>query len=240
MFNDVLTVAGPGMDKYGQKLSVTGSSLSWTDFPKTSGDDSIVRTHDKPFSETGGLKLLKGNVGRSVMKTSAIPEDKYIIEGPAMIFDSQEELLEAFDQGKLERDFIAVVRFQGPKANGMPELHKLTPPLSVLQNKGFKVAIVTDGRMSGASGKVPAAIHMSPEAALGGAIAKIREGDMLRINATVGSLNVLVDEDTWFERKVETLSENKKQNNSHGMGRELFGALRKNVLTAEEGAVTWI
>jgi len=145
MFNDVLTVAGPGMDKYGQKLSVTGSSLSWTDFPKTSGDDSIVRTHDKPFSETGGLKLLKGNVGRSVMKTSAIPEDKYIIEGPAMIFDSQEELLEAFDQGKLERDFIAVVRFQGPKANGMPELHKLTPPLSVLQNKGFKVAIVTDG-----------------------------------------------------------------------------------------------
>ena len=199
-----------------------------------------MRTHDKPFSETGGLKLLKGNVGRSVMKTSAIPEDKYIIEGPAMIFDSQEELLEAFDQGKLERDFIAVVRFQGPKANGMPELHKLTPPLSVLQNKGFKVAIVTDGRMSGASGKVPAAIHMSPEAALGGAIAKIREGDMLRINATVGSLNVLVDEDTWFERKVETLSENKKQNNSHGMGRELFGALRKNVLTAEEGAVTWI
>ena len=159
------------------------------------------------------LKLLKGNVGRSVMKTSAIPEDKYIIEGPAMIFDSQEELLEAFDEGKLEKDFIAVVRFQGPKANGMPELHKLTPPLSVLQNKGFKVAIVTDGRMSGASGKVPAAIHMSPEAALGGAIAKIRDGDMLRINATVGSLNVLVDEDTWFERKVETLSENKKQNN---------------------------
>lgn len=240
MFNDVLTVAGLGMEKYGQKLSVTGSSLSWTDFPKTSGDDSIVRTHDKPFSETGGLKLLKGNVGRSVMKTSAIPEDKYIIEGPAMIFDSQEKLLEAFDEGKLEKDFIAVVRFQGPKANGMPELHKLTPPLSVLQNKGFKVAIVTDGRMSGASGKVPAAIHMSPEAALGGAIAKIREGDMLRINATVGSLNVLVDEDTWFERKVETLSENKKQNNSHGMGRELFGALRKNVLTAEEGAVTWI
>ena len=240
MFKDVLTVSGYGMEKYGQKLSVEGKSLSWTNFPKTSGDDSIVRTHDKPFSETGGLKLLKGNVGRSVMKISAIPEDKNIIEGPAMIFDSQEELLEAFDEGKLEKDFIAVVRFQGPKANGMPELHKLTPPLSVLQNKGFRVAIVTDGRMSGASGKVPAAIHMSPEAALGGAIAKIREGDMVRINATVGSLNVLVDEDTWFERKVETLSENKKQNNSHGMGRELFGALRKNVLTAEEGAVTWI
>jgi len=240
MFDDVLTVSGQGMEKYGQKLSVKENKISWSKFSKNSGDDSIIRTHDNPFSSTGGLKLLKGNVGRSVMKTSAIPEEKHIIEGPAMIFDSQEELLEAFDEGKLEKDFIAVVRFQGPKANGMPELHKLTPPLSVLQNKGFKVAIVTDGRMSGASGKVPAAIHMSPEAALGGAIAKIKEGDMIRINAIVGSLNVLVDEDTWYERKIETLSESKKHNNAHGMGRELFGALRKNVLTAEEGAVTWI
>ena len=240
MFDDVLTVCGQGMEKYGQKLSVKENKISWSKFSKNSGDDSIIRTHDNPFSSTGGLKLLKGNVGRSVMKTSAIPEEKHIIEGPAMIFDSQEELLEAFDEGRLEKDFIAVVRFQGPKANGMPELHKLTPPLSVLQNKGFKVAIVTDGRMSGASGKVPAAIHMSPEAALGGAIAKIKEGDMIRINAIVGSLNVLVDEDTWYERKIETLSESKKHNNAHGMGRELFGALRKNVLTAEEGAVTWI
>ena len=240
MFDDVLTVSGQGMEKYGQRLSVKENKISWSKFSKNSGDDSIIRTHDNPFSLTGGLKLLKGNVGRSVMKTSAIPEEKHIIEGPAMIFDSQEELLEAFDEGKLEKDFIAVVRFQGPKANGMPELHKLTPPLSVLQNKGFKVAIVTDGRMSGASGKVPAAIHMSPEAALGGAIAKIKEGDMIRINAIVGSLNVLVDEDTWYERKIETLSESKKHNNAHGMGRELFGALRKNVLTAEEGAVTWI
>ena len=240
MFDDVLTVCGQGMEKYGQKLSVIEKKISWSKFPKNSGDDSIIRTHDNPFSSTGGLKLLKGNVGRSVMKTSAIPEEKHIIEGPAMIFDSQEELLEAFDEGKLEKDFIAVVRFQVPKANGMPELHKLTPPLSVLQNKGFKVAIVTDGRMSGASGKVPAAIHMSPEAALGGAIAKIKEGDMIRINAIVGSLNVLVDEDTWYERKIETLSESKKHSNAHDMGRELFGALRKNVLTAEEGAVTWI
>lgn len=240
MFEDVLSVDGPGMEKYGQKLSFNDGHLIWEDFPKDSDDDSIVRTHASPFSQTGGLKLLKGNIGRSVMKTSAIPEDKYILEGPAMIFDSQEELLEAFDNGKLEKDFIAVVRFQGPKANGMPELHKLTPPMSVLQNKGFKVAIVTDGRMSGASGKVPAAIHMSPEAALGGAISKIREGDMIRINAVVGSLNVLVDEDTWHERKIETLSDAKKINNAHGMGRELFGAFRKNVLTAEEGAVTWI
>ena len=240
MFNDVLTVYGDSMEKYGQKLSSKDTKLSWEKFGNDSYDDSIVRTYKKPFSETGGLKLLKGNVGRSVMKISAIPEEKHIIEGPAIIFDSQEELLTAFDSGSLEKDFIAVVRFQGPKANGMPELHKLTPPMSILQNKGFKVAIVTDGRMSGASGKVPAAIHMSPEAALGGSIAKIKEGDMLRINATVGSLNVLVDEDTWFERKVEVLSENKKYTNAHGMGRELFGAMRKNVLTAEEGAVTWI
>lgn len=239
MFNDVLTVYGDSMEKYGQKLSSKDTKLSWEKFGNDSSDDSIVRTYKKPFSETGGLKLLKGNVGRSVMKISAIPEEKHIIEGPAIIFDSQEELLTAFDSGSLEKDFIAVVRFQGPKANGMPELHKLTPPMSILQNKGFKVAIVTDGRMSGASGKVPAAIHMSPEAALGGSIAKIKEGDMLRINATVGSLNVLVDEDTWFERKVEVLSENKKYTNAHGMGRELFGAMRKNVLTAEEGAVTW-
>ena len=239
MFNDVLTVYGDSMEKYGQKLSSKDTKLSWEKFGNDSSDDSIVRTYKKPFSETGGLKLLKGNIGRSVMKISAIPEEKHIIEGPAIIFDSQEELLTAFDSGSLEKDFIAVVRFQGPKANGMPELHKLTPPMSILQNKGFKVAIVTDGRMSGASGKVPAAIHMSPEAALGGSIAKIKEGDMLRINATVGSLNVLVDEDTWFERKVEVLSENKKYTNAHGMGRELFGAMRKNVLTAEEGAVTW-
>lgn len=239
MFNDVLTVYGDSMEKYGQKLSSKDTKLSWEKFGNDSSDDSIVRTYKKPFSETGGLKLLKGNVGRSVMKISAIPKEKHIIEGPAIIFDSQEELLTAFDSGSLEKDFIAVVRFQGPKANGMPELHKLTPPMSILQNKGFKVAIVTDGRMSGASGKVPAAIHMSPEAALGGSIAKIKEGDMLRINATVGSLNVLVDEDTWFERKVEVLSENKKYTNAHGMGRELFGAMRKNVLTAEEGAVTW-
>jgi phosphogluconate dehydratase len=239
MFNDVMTVNGPGMERYGQKLFSEDGKLCWKNFSKKSEDDSIVRTHESPFSPTGGLKLLKGNIGRSVMKTSAIPEDKYIIEAPAMIFDSQEELLDSFDNGNLEKDFIAVVRFQGPKANGMPELHKLTPPMSILQNKGFKVAIVTDGRMSGASGKVPAAIHMSPEAALGGAISKIREGDMVRINAVVGSLNVLVDEDTWHERKVEVLSEAKKINNAHGMGRELFGAFRKNVLTAEEGAVTW-
>ena len=130
-----------------------------------------MRKASKPFSASGGLRLLQGNLGRSIIKSSAVPEDRYIIEAPAIVFDAQEELLEAFKRGELEKDFVAVVRFQGPKANGMPELHKLTPPLSVLQEKGFKVAIVTDGRMSGASGKVPAAIHLSPEASAGGAIA---------------------------------------------------------------------
>ena len=135
---------------------------------------------------------------------------------------------------------MAVVRFQGPKANGMPELHKLTPPLAVLQNKGFVVALVTDGRMSGASGKIPAAIHLSPESSAGGAIAKIRDGDIIRLNATVGTLNVLVDEDTWAEREAVELSESKRQNNAHGIGRELFGGMRRNVLSAEEGAITWL
>ena len=195
---------------------------------------------DNPFNESGGLRLLKGNIGRSVIKISAVPEEKYIIEAPALIFNSQEELLDAFDKEKLDQDFIAVIRFQGPKANGMPELHKLTPPLSVIQNKGFKVAIVTDGRMSGASGKVPAAIHMSPEAAAGGAIAKIREGDIIRLNAVVGSMNVLIDDDVWDKRKPVEMTEDQKLNNSHGIGRELFGNMRKNVLSAEEGAITWI
>ena len=158
----------------------------------------------------------------------------------SIIFDSQEELLAAFERSELERDFVAVVRFQGPKANGMPELHKLTPPLAVLQNKGFRVAIVTDGRMSGASGKIPAAIHLSPEASAGGAIAKIRNGDIVRLNAAVGTLNVLVDEDTWAEREPDELSDSKRFANSHGIGRELFGGMRKNVLSAEEGAITWL
>jgi phosphogluconate dehydratase len=146
----------------------------------------------------------------------------------------------AFDEEKLDQDFIAVIRFQGPKANGMPELHKLTPPLSVIQNKGFKVAILTDGRMSGASGSIPAAIHMSPEAEAGGFIAKIREGDIIRLNAVVGSLNVLVDDAEWEKREIVKMTEEQKLNNGHGIGRELFGNMRKNVLSAEEGAITWI
>ncbi|NQW34209.1 MAG: phosphogluconate dehydratase [Methylophilales bacterium] len=240
MFPDVVTVSKGGLAEYTKVPAVKGDKLIWEDLPSESGDESIVRKADNPFSPTGGLRLLKGNIGRSVIKVSAVPEDKHIIEAPAMIFNSQEDLLRAFDEGKLEKDFIAVVRFQGPKANGMPELHKLTPPLSVIQSKGFKVAIVTDGRMSGASGKIPAAIHLSPEAAAGGAIAKIREGDVIRINATVGTMNVLIDENSWGDRELAVMSEAEKTRNGHGIGRELFGSMRNNVLSAEEGAITWI
>ncbi len=240
MFPDVMTVAHGGLREYGKLPVKEDNKIVWKDLPKESSDETIVRTAAFPFSESGGLRLLKGNLGRSVIKISAVPEDRHIIEAPAIVFDAQEELLAAFDRGELEKDFVAVVRFQGPKANGMPELHKLTPPMAVLQNKGFKVAIVTDGRMSGASGKIPAAIHLTPEASAGGPIAKIRDGDIIRLNATVGMVNVLVDEDEWAEREVAELSDSKRQNNSHGMGRELFGGMRKNVLSAEEGAVTWL
>ncbi|PPC82282.1 MAG: phosphogluconate dehydratase [Methylotenera sp.] len=240
MFPDVLTVAHGGLREYGKLPVKEDNKVVWKDLPKESSDETIVRTAAFPFNESGGLRLLKGNLGRSVIKISAVPEDRHIIEAPAIVFDAQEELLAAFDRGELEKDFVAVVRFQGPKANGMPELHKLTPPMAVLQNKGFKVAIVTDGRMSGASGKIPAAIHLSPEASAGGPLAKVRDGDIIRLNATVGMVNVLVDEDEWAEREVAELSDSKRHNNSHGFGRELFGGMRKNVLSAEEGAVTWL
>lgn len=240
MFPDVLTVAHGGLREYGKLPVKEDNKIVWKDLPKESSDETIVRTAAFPFNESGGLRLLKGNLGRSVIKISAVPEDRHIIEAPAIVFDAQEELLAAFDRGELEKDFVAVVRFQGPKANGMPELHKLTPPMAVLQNKGFKVAILTDGRMSGASGKIPAAIHLTPEASAGGPIAKIRDGDIIRLNATVGMVNVLVDEDEWAEREVAELPDSKRQNNSHGMGRELFGGMRRNVLSAEEGAVTWL
>jgi phosphogluconate dehydratase len=240
MHPDVVTMAHGGLSDYGKVPIKQNDKLVWRDLPVESPDESIVRKAKAPFKESGGIFLLKGNLGRSVIKIAAVPEDRHIIEAPAIVFDDQEELLAAFDRGELERDFIAVVRFQGPKANGMPELHKLTTPLAVLQRKGFKVALVTDGRMSGASGKIPAAIHLCPEAAAGGAIAKVRNGDIIRLNATVGTLNVLVDEDVWAEREVAELSNAKRNSNAHGFGRELFSGMRRNVLSAEEGAVTWL
>ena len=237
---EVLTVAAGGLREYGKLPQLENDTLVWKDLPVESGDESIVRKASAPFSETGGLRLLKGNLGRSVIKVSAVPEDRHIIEAPAIVFETQEDMLAAFEEGTLERDFVAVVRFQGPRANGMPELHKLTPPLAVLQGKGFKVALVTDGRMSGASGKIPAAIHVSPEALADGPIGRIRTGDIIRLNAVVGTLNALVDADTWADREQAELGERQRNINAHGLGRELFGGMRRNVHSAEEGAVTWL
>ncbi|MEO8057972.1 MAG: phosphogluconate dehydratase [Burkholderiales bacterium] len=240
MHADVATVTPGGLRDYTQLPVKEGAQLTWSALPKDSGDDSIIRTAAQPFSPEGGLKLLTGNLGRAVIKVSAVPEDRHIVEAPAIVFGTQEELQAAFKAGELERDFVAVVRFQGPRANGMPELHKLTPPLAVLQGKGFKVALVTDGRMSGASGKVPAAIHVSPEVLAGGPLGKVRTGDVIRLDAVAGTLAALVDDATWAARDHAVLSDEQAEVNAHGLGRELFGGMRRNVLTAEEGAVTWL
>jgi phosphogluconate dehydratase len=230
--------AVPGLDAAGAEGMAP--LLRWTALPTASGDASVVRGAAEPFSASGGLRLLQGNLGRSVIKTSSVPEDRHVIEAPALVFDSQEALQAAFKAGALERDFVAVVRFQGPHANGMPELHKLTPPLAVLQGKGFKVALVTDGRMSGASGKVPAAIHASPEALAGGPLARVRNGDMIRLDAITGTLDALVSADEWAARAPATLDPAQADANGHDLGRELFAGMRRNALSAEEGAITWL
>ncbi|MFM2406839.1 MAG: hypothetical protein RL223_4719, partial [Pseudomonadota bacterium] len=244
LHGDVLTVAEGGMAAYGRVpvLAAQGADgvLAWRALPAAPIDDQIVRTAAAPFGESGGLKLLAGNLGRGVMKVSAVPEDRHVVEAPAIVFDSQEALQQAFKRGELERDFVAVVRFQGPRANGMPELHKLTPPLAVLQDRGFRVALVTDGRMSGASGKVPAAIHVSPEVLGGGPLGKVRSGDVVRVDAVAGTLDALVGADEWVARAIEARPADLADDAAHGLGRELFGGMRRNVLSAEEGAVTWL
>jgi phosphogluconate dehydratase len=237
---DVMTIADEGLREYTRVPELQDGGLHWHDWPKQSGDASIVRTAAEPFSATGGMKLLTGNLGRSVIKISAVPEDRHVIEAPAIVFDTQEALQRAFKAGQLDRDFIAVVRFQGPHANGMPELHKLTPPLAVLQGKGFQVALVTDGRMSGASGKVPAAIHVSPEAKAGGPLAKVRNGDVIRLDAVAGTLDALVADAEWEARPAATMSAELADDYAHGLGRELFAGMRKNALSAEQGACTWL
>ncbi|MFT3956521.1 MAG: phosphogluconate dehydratase [Piscinibacter sp.] len=240
MHADVTTVVEGGLRAFGTLPEQQGAALRWNALPAASGDDSVVRGAAKPFSAEGGLKLLTGNLGRSVIKVSAVPEDRHVIEAPARVFESQEALQAAFKAGELERDFVAVVRFQGPRANGMPELHKLTPPLAVLQGKGFKVALVTDGRMSGASGKVPAAIHVSPEALADGPLARVHDGDVIRLDAVAGTLNALVDAAEWTARVPAQITDAALDTNAHGLGRELFGGLRRNVLSAEQGACTWL
>jgi phosphogluconate dehydratase len=255
MHEDVLTVREGGLREYTREPTLLpdlpgkdeGGELQWTDIGP-SRETSIVRPASDPFSATGGLKLLSGNLGRSVIKVSAVPADRHVIEAPARVFDSQDELLKAFSAGELERacsgsaanGLVCVVRWQGPQANGMPELHKLTPPLAVLQGQGFRVALVTDGRMSGASGKVPAAIHVSPEAAAGGPLAKLRDGDIVRLDAEAGTLQAMVPEAQWAVRDTATMPEALRSSNANGMGRELFNVFRRNALVAEEGACTWL
>jgi len=240
MHADVATVSPRGIAAYTELPSVDAGRLGWRPLPADSGDSSVLRPAAMPFSETGGLKLLQGNLGRAVIKTSAVPADRHVIEAPARIFTTQEGMHAAFQAGELDRDVVVVVRFQGPQANGMPELHKLTPPLAVLQGKGYKVALVTDGRMSGASGKVPAAIHVSPEALAGGPLGKLLDGDVVRVDADAGTLAALVPEAEWAARPYASIDAAQAEVNGHDLGRELFAGLRRNVKTAEEGAVTWL
>ena len=240
MHADVLTVRAGGLREFGTMPAASSAGqLEWHDIGD-SGDESVVRPASHPFSASGGLKLLQGNLGRGVIKVSAVPEDRHVIEAPCRVFNSQEELHHAFSADTLNHDVVCVVRWQGPQANGMPELHKLTPPLAVLQGKGFRVALVTDGRMSGASGKVPAAIHISPEAAAGGPLAKVRDGDVIRLDANTQTLQVLVDAAEWDARPLATMPVELRIANGIGMGRELFAGMRRNALTAEEGACTWL
>jgi phosphogluconate dehydratase len=239
MHADVLTVRPGGLREFTRIPSAQNGQLVWHE-AGASQDDTVVRPASSPFSATGGLKLLQGNLGRSVIKISAVPEALHVIEAPARVFNSQDELQQAFKAGELDRDVVCVVRWQGPQANGMPELHKLTPPLAVLQGKGFKVALVTDGRMSGASGKVPAAIHVSPEAAAGGSLAKVQDGDLIRIDGVLGTLHVLLSEAEWADRPLAQMPAELRAANGVGMGRELFANLRRNALKAEEGACTWL
>ncbi len=239
MHADVLTVRPGGLREFTRKPSTVDGQLVWREMG-ASQDDTVVRPASQPFSASGGLKLLQGNLGRSVIKVSAVPEALHVIEAPARVFNSQEALLAAFKAGDLDKDMVCVVRWQGPQANGMPELHKLTPPLAVLQGKGCKVALVTDGRMSGASGKVPAAIHVSPEAAAGGPLAKVQDGDVIRLDGVAGTLQVLVSQAEWAARPLAPMPADLRAANGVGMGRELFANLRRNALKAEEGACTWL
>ncbi len=227
---DIMTVAGNDLADYGREPMLEDDRLVWRDAPAVTADDTMLRPPSAPFSPDGGMRLVIGNLGRATFKTSAVDPARWTIEAPARVFHDQNDALAAFKAGELDRDVIVVIRFQGPVANGMPELHKLTPPLGVLQDKGFNVALVTDGRMSGASGKVPAAIHLSPEGARGGAIAKLQDGDIIRLCANTGTLSVLVDADIWAARAPAPTPAR-----HIGTGRELFAMMQAGADEAEKG-----
>ncbi len=230
LHGDIMTVAGQDLADYGREPMLEEDKLVWRDAPAVTADDTMLRPPSGPFSPDGGMRLVTGNLGRATFKTSAVDPARWTIEAPVRVFHEQNDVLAAFKAGELDRDVIVVIRFQGPAANGMPELHKLTPPLGVLQDKGFNVALVTDGRMSGASGKVPAAIHLSPEAARGGAIAKLQDGDVVRLSGNSGTLSVLVDDSEWADRAPVPTPVTQM-----GTGRELFALMRATADEAEKG-----
>ncbi|CAN7196775.1 phosphogluconate dehydratase [Caballeronia sp. LjRoot31] len=234
LHEDVQTVAGHGLKHYTREPKLIDGKLQWIDGPEASHDTKVLRSHKEPFAPDGGLRLMQGKLGRGVIKISAVADAHRHVKAPAIVFDSQEQVQEAFDNGELKRDFVAIVRFQGARANGMPELHRLTPLLGVLQDQGFHVALVTDGRMSGASGKVPAVIHISPEALLQGPLGKVRTGDMIVIDANKGVLDIEIDANEWNARPVEQPAH--QAENEVGFGRELFGVFRSAAMPAELGA----
>jgi phosphogluconate dehydratase len=232
LHRDVRTVAGPGLDAYTTEPTLIDGQLSWREGPTRSLDTEVLRPVDDPFDKDGGLRMLTGNLGRAVIKTSAVAPEHRLIEAPARVFGDQSEFQAAFEAGELDGDLVAVVRYQGPKANGMPELHKLTPPLGVLQDRGHRVALLTDGRMSGASGKIPAAIHLTPEAADDGLIARLRDGDPVRLDADAGTIEVLVDAAEFAARPTAGPPDREFA----GTGRELFESFRRAVGPADAGA----
>ncbi|SFR95297.1 6-phosphogluconate dehydratase [Dyella sp. OK004] len=234
LHGDVKTIFGTGMDGYAQIPSLDADGkLVWHPVSKESGNRGVLRGMSEPFRTDGGLRMLGGNLGRAVIKVSSVPDDRLVIEAPAIVFHDQDDVRKAFERGELNRDFIAVVSFQGPQAIGMPELHKLTPTLGVLQDRGHRIALLTDGRMSGASGRVPAAIHVTPEAAAHGNIAKIRDGDMIRLDAVNGTVDVLVEAGEFAARVPATAD---LSSHHSGMGRELFSLFRQAAAEADLGA----
>ncbi|MTJ80345.1 MAG: phosphogluconate dehydratase [Telmatospirillum sp.] len=237
---DAVTVTGPLSGRRIEPAMEDDGRLAWRAAPSESRDPGVLRTLADPFDPEGGLRLLGGNLGRGVMKISAVRPEHRIIEAPALVFDSQEAFVAAHRAGALQRDFVACVRFQGPRANGMPELHALTPILGALQDQGFKVALITDGRMSGASGKVPMVIHLSPEAAAGGPLLRVRDGDMIRIDAERGQVGALVEDAAWQARAAEPITAPTSDDGlDRGLGRGLFGLFRAHALSAEDGATSF-
>ena len=236
LHEDVRTVAGPGLRRYTEEPWLDQGRLAWRPAPAEPGDTGVLRPLAEPFQADGGLRLMHGNLGRAIFKASAVKPQHRVVVAPARVFNDQQALIAAFRAGELDRDVVVVVRFQGPRANGMPELHQLTPSLSVLQDRGHAVALVTDGRMSGASGKVPAAIHVTPEAAAGGPLARLRDGDLLRVDGVAGVLEAQVDAAEWAARAPATAE---PEVADYGYGRELFASHRSLARGAEEGGVSW-